>query len=258
MRFLLALLFVAMTAGAVNGASLWVNNITVNEYNMTWDYTETFTGMDAIATRINIERNFGDNDSFINAWELLNADKEMRRKLQSSINNESDVKINNGTGGIEVVDVDSTLSPELLGGTHSVDTVVNRYNITYRFKESIFNASSIWVLGQADTPITIIMPSGVDVTDIRGLNNITKKITNHTELSGIFSAVTTDRGEITLDLARNVSKVEMNISSPPDNITETNSTKPLIGTLSRIRDASIVMVGAIIILLVYLFKVRRH
>ncbi len=48
MKFFWAIALVVFTIGAVDAADLWVNNITVNEYNMTWGYTETFTGMDSI------------------------------------------------------------------------------------------------------------------------------------------------------------------------------------------------------------------
>ncbi len=254
-------LIAAITIGAVDAADLWTNNITVNEYNMTWSYTETFTGNDSISYRVYIDKELGDNDSFINAWEVLKADKEMRKKLGNLIDMEPDVKINNETSGIEVVDIDSTLSPELLGKTHNVDAVVNRYNVTYRFKDSIINASSMWFLGQANTSVTIILPEGVDVTDIGGMSNVSKNVTNHTEISGFFKGISFERGEITLSLEKNTSVKlpEVNIASTAgtDNLTEGNVSKPLVETISRIRDVSLLAVGAVIIILIYIFKVKR-
>ncbi len=262
MRFFLALALIAATIGTVNAADIWANNVTVSEYNMTWGYTETFSGNDSIAYRISIDKELGNNDSFINAWEVLKADKEMRKKLKGLLDAEPDVKINNETAGIEVTDIDSTLSPELFGKTHSVNAIVNRYNVTYRFKESIFNASSIWFMGQANTSVNIVLPEGVDVTDTAGMSNVSKTITNYTVISGFFKDISAaGRGEITLDLEKNTSVrlPDMNITSPSemDNQTEGNVTKPLAETMTKIRDVSIFVVGALIVLLIYIFKVRR-
>lgn len=262
MRFFWAFALIAVTVGAVDAADMWTSNIAVNEYSMTWSYTETFTGNDSILFRTYIDEKLGDNDSFINAWEVLKADKEMRKKLRSLIDMEHDVKIDNETSGIEVVDIDSTLSPELLGKTHSVDPVVNSYNVTYRFKDNIFNASSMWFLGEANTSITIVIPAGLDVTGIGGMSNVTRNITDQTWISGSFASISTGRGEITLNLARNAS-VEVpgiNVTSPSmeENVTENNSTRPMTETLTRIRDASILVAGAIIILLIYVLKLRKQ
>ncbi len=285
MRFFLALALIAATIGAVSAADIWTNgittsnittsnittsnitnsiitnNITVSEYNITWNYTETFSGNDSIAYRISIDKEFGNNDSFINAWEVLKADKEIRKKLKGLLDAEPDVKINNETQGIEVIDIDSTLSPELLGKTHIFDSTVNRYKVTYRFKESILNASSIWFMGQANTSVTIVLPAGVDVTDTAGVSNVSKSIANYTVISGFFKDISAGRGEITLNLEKNTSVrlPDVNITSPPemDNKTEGNGTKPLTEAMTIVRDVSIFVVGAVIILLIYIFKIRR-
>lgn len=269
MRIVLALVLIALTASAGTAERLWVNNITVDEYNMTWSYTETFTGMDSLIYRIGLDEEIGNNDSFINAWEILKIDKKMRERLQSSLDNELDVRIktpytpylNTGSGnnGIEVIDVDSTLSPGLIGKTHAVDTIVNRYKVTYRWKKSIFNASTIWFLGQAKSPVTIILPAGIDVINISGMNNVTENITDHSEITGFFNEISKDRGEITLNLTRNESikaqVSEVNVT----NVTEQGrAAEPLTGIVSKIRDGSILGVGVIIILLIYVFKIRKR
>lgn len=274
MRILIAIVLIALTAGAGSAERLWVNNITVGEYNMTWGYTETFTGADAIAYRIDIDSVFGNNDSFINAWELLNTDKEMRKKLRSAIDNEFDVRIKtletpetpylntgttNGNNGIEVVDVDSSLSPGIIGKTHIEDTIVNKYRVTYRWKDSIFNASSIWFLGQAKSPVEIILPEGIDVTNISGMNNVTKNIGARTGITGFFSEISGDRGEITLNLTRNTSMAAQpqvnatNVTSTGENIT-----KPVTEIASKIRDMSLLIAGVALILVIYIFKVRKR
>ena len=265
MKFFLALVAIAMTAGAGSAEHLWINNISVNEYNMTWSYDETFTGADSIAYRVGIDSGLGNNDSFVSAWELLNADREMRKSLKSAIDQELDVRINNETGGVEVLDVDSTLSPDAIGKTHSMDAVVNRYNVTYRFKESILNASSIWFLGQANSSVTIVMPSGVDVINSSGMNNVSKNFSNHSEITGFFKGMTIDRGEITLYLAKNTSykvpeiNVSSNVTSPAqtENLTM-NFTKSTKEVASKARNATIIIAVFVIIVLIYVFKVKRR
>jgi len=263
MRVLLAFLVIALTVGAGEAGNIWVNNITVNEYDMTWSYNETYTGADSIAFRINIDTGFGDNNSFVNAWELLLADKELRKEFKSSIEKEKDVRINNETSGIYLVDVDAALSPDIIGKTHLFDTIVNRYITTYRFDNSILNAGSIWFLGQAKTPVTIVMPQGVDVVNISGMDNATIIKTDHAVISGVFKEITRERGEITLSLSRNTSfKNEINEShaSNASNVTSIareDETKPLFQTLSSIRNVTIVVAGLLIISLIYIFKIRK-
>ncbi len=261
MRVLLAFLVIVLAAGAGEAGNLWMNNIIVNEYNMTWSYKETYTGADSIAFRMNIYTGFGNNDSFVNAWELLQADKELRKEFKSSIEKEQDVRINNETSGIYLIDVDAALSPDIIGKTHLYDTIVNRYITTYRFDDSILNAGSIWFLGKAKTPVTIVMPQGVDVANISGMDNVTINITDHAEISGFFKEITMDKGEITLTLSRNASfiKKEVNMSGASNvtSIAQEDEKKPLFETLSWLRNITIVAAGLAIISLIYIFKIRK-
>lgn len=263
MRVFIAFLVIALTSGAVSGGNLWVNNITVNEYDMTWSYSDTYVGNDSIAFRVYLDSNYGDNDSFVNAWEVLKADKELRKELRSQIDKEMDVRINNRTQGIEIVDVDAALPTDLIGKTNISDTITNKFIITYRFGDSILNARSIWFLGQANSTVTIVMPPGVDVVNIGGMGNATMIVTDHAEISGFFMATSEERGEITLALARNSSFVRVvvnmsnisNVSSQPG---KNGSAKPMFEMLNFIRDASIVVVGLVLILLIYVLKVKRR
>ncbi len=256
-----ALVFMLLTAGAGAAENQWVNNITVGEQGMTWGYTESFSGNDSIMFRAYIDREFGNDDSFVNAWELLKADKEIRMQFQSSIDKEFDVRINNESAGIHIVDIESTLSPGIIGNIHSSDVIVNRYNVTYSWKDSIFNASSIWFLGQSNSPITIILPPGIDVINTSGINNLTKKINAHTELSGFFSEVSGDRGEITINFIKNTT---VHIEPPVNvkNITTItnatgNETQPVKKVASKIQNVTVLAAGLAIIILIYVFKVRK-
>lgn len=260
MKILFAILMIVLSAGVSTASNIWVNNITVNEYNMTWSYTETYSGADVIVFRTSIDTELGDNDSFLNAWELLKADTEMRKRLKSAIDKEFDVKINNLTGKIEFSDIDSTLSPDLIGVTHNPDMVVNRYNVTYSFKDSIFNASSIWFLGQAGTPAGIVMPYGIKVINISGMNNVSVNISDHTKITGDIKEIDKGRGEITLDISRDTSlkpRPAINITqNNTENLTLTKSANSA-AVLSGMRDAVIVIAGIVIIILIYVFKIRK-
>jgi len=240
----------------------WINNITVSEYNITWGYTETFSDMDSIGYKISIDTGLGDNDSFVNAWELLKADKEARNEFKSALENELDIRINNETTGIEMTDVDSSLSQSIIGKTHVPDTIENRFNVTYRLKESIFNASSIWFLGEPKSPVTIILPAGIDVVDISGMDNMTKNIDSHTEVTGFFSRLSMERGEITINITKNASyQVNYSKSNTTEvNTTENNEniTKPASEISHKIREWSIIGIGIIFIVLIYVFRVRKN
>ena len=259
--FLFLILLISATDLAA-AETRWINNITVSEYNITWGYTETYTGMDSIGYKINIDTGLGNNDSFVNAWELLKADKEARKMFKSAIENELDIRINNQTSGIEMIDVDSSLSQSIIGKTHVSDTIENRFNVTYRFEESIFNASSVWFLGEPKSPVSIILPAGIDVVDISGMDNMTKNIDSHTEVIGFFSKQSMERGEITINIAKNAS---FPVNYSESNITEVNTsekneniTKPASEISQKIREWSIIGIGIIFIILVYVFKVRKN
>lgn len=259
--FLSLILFFSVTDLA-SAETIWINNITVNEYNVTWGYTETFTGMDSIIYRISIDSVLGNNDSFVNAWEVLKADKEARKKFRDSIENEPDIRIDNGTSGIELIDVDSSLSQSIIGKTHSLDTIENRYNVTYRLKDSIFDSSSIWFLGEPKSPVTINLPAGIDVVDISGMDNVTKMTNSYIQVNGNFSEISQGRGEITINITRNATNaVNYSNSSIINVITaeeKENLTKPASEISRKITDWTIVGIGIIFIVLVYVFKVRKN
>lgn len=255
MKIILALVLMALIISTGSAERGWVNNITVNEYNMTWSYTESFTGMDSFVYRVGADEEFGNNDSFINAWELLKIDGEMRRKLRGSIDNEMDVRINNVTEGIEVIDIDAKLSHGIIGNTHTSDAVENKYRVNYRFKESIFSAGSIWFLGQARSPVAIILPEGMDAVSITGMDNVTR---NANEISGAFKELSKERGEITLSIAKNASFV---VKTPVINATGvaiSEKSARQVDLLSKVKDATVLGVGILFILLVYVFKVRKR
>ncbi len=252
--FFLSIL-ILMFVDNVSAGTQWINNITVNEYNISWNYTEIFTGMDSIAYRIGLDSGIGNNDSFINSWEILKADGEARKKFRSSIEKEPDVKIDNNTSAVEIKDVSSSLSQGLIGKTHSTDEIRNEYGVSYRLTKSIYNASSIWFLGQPKSPVTIIMPRGLDISNISGMDNQTIK---DDIIQGSFSNSSSGKGEITINFAKNAS---FHIASPGANITETisapdNKTEHAYEILGSIWKWIIAGIGIIFIILIYVLKIH--
>ena len=261
-RLFLSIFLLFILTDMAGAQTQWINNITVSEYNVTWGYTEIYSGMDSIKYRISIDTGLGNNDSFVNAWEVLKADKEERQRFKSSLQNELDIRIDNGTSGIEMMDIESSLSQAIIGNTHIPDTIENRYTVSYRLKESIYNASSIWFLGEPDSPVTIILPEGIDVSDISGMNNETKNIDLHTEVTGFFSNLSHERGEITINITKNES---YNVTAPESNITKNSSleineniTEPVSEISKKIRNWSLIGIGIVFIVLIYVFKVRKR
>lgn len=257
--FLSIIFFFAFTGHAIAEAQ-WINNITINEYNISWNYNETLTGMDSIAYRISLDLELGNNDSFINAWELLKADKETRNEFKASIENEPDIKINNLTSGIGMIDVYSSLSQEIIGKVHSADKIENRFSVSYRLDESIYNASSIWFLGEPKSQITIIFLPGIEVTNISGMDNHTITIDPQTKIQGYFSNSSSGKGEILVDFRKNASFVihyqRINITQAPSNFT--NATRISSEIPGKMIKWGIIGVGIIFIILIYVLKVRKN
>jgi hypothetical protein len=261
LRIFLSIFLIFTLTDLAASQTQWINNITIDEYNITWSYTETFSGFDSIIYKIGIDSGLGNNDSFVNAWELLKADKEVRKSFKSSIDNELDIKINNETSGIELINIDSTLSQETIGKINNTDTIINRFNVTYRLKESIFNVSSIWFLGEPDSPVTLVLPEGIDVKEVTGMNNSSINIVTHTEITGFFKELSQDRGEITLQIEKNASFVAEKPGIMANNTSiekDENTTKQVYGLSSKIRNISLLFVGLTIILLIYIYKLRKR
>lgn len=259
---LLSLTFLFSLMDFAAAETKWINNITVNEYNITWGYKETFTGLDSRNYRINIDSKIGNNDSFINAWELLKADKEERKTFKSSLENETDIEIDNGTYGIELMDIDSLLSQTIIGKVNINDTIENRFNITYRLSARIFDSSSIRFFGKQGSPITIIFPEGIDIISISGMDNESKNIDTIARIEGYFPNKSKERGEISINFKNNESFF---FNKSQNNITETatpekseNITEPAANVSRIINKWSIAGIGILLIALIYFFKVRHN
>ncbi|MCX9084003.1 MAG: hypothetical protein OIN87_04290 [Candidatus Methanoperedens sp.] len=259
-KIILSLFLIFSLIDPAIAGTRWINNITVNEYNITWSYTESFSGHDSNVYKVGIDSILGNNDSFISAWELLKADKEVRTTFKSSLETEMDIKINNETSGVELIDIDSTLSQATIGDINNTDTIINTYNVTYRLKDSIFNSSTIWFLGESYSPVTLVFPQGIEIKEVTGMTNASINADPHPEISGFFKELSMDRGEILLTVEKNVSFFEDKIGILTHNtstLKDENITKPYSWISSTSSKLSIIGIGIICIIFIYVYKLRN-
>lgn len=264
LRIFLSIILLITATDLSAAESQWTNNITVSEYNISWSYTEIYTGVDSLTYRTNLDLKIGNNDSFINAWELLKTDRNARKKFKEAVGNELDIRIDNETSGVEMIDVNSSLSQDIIGKTNISDTIENRFDVTYRLKESIYNTSSIWFLGEPASPVTIILPIGIDVLGISSFDNETEEIGSLIRIRGYFSNLSNRRGEITVNIIKNAS-YRINYTDAENNVTEILSPEknesmagPAFEISNKIRKWSIIGIGIVFIVLIYVFKVRKN
>ena len=78
---------------------------------MTWEYKEQITDNDAVFFREFIDLQEGNNDNFVNAWEILKAEMFLRDKMKESIENKPDVKLNGTPEAVKARDIEF-LDPE--------------------------------------------------------------------------------------------------------------------------------------------------
>ena len=183
------------------------NNITVERDGMTWNYDEKITDTEAIFFRNLIDRETGNNDGFVNAWEILKMEVLLGDKMEKSIEEEPDVKLNATSDPVELKDVEFWISKDTLGRTEKSSSITNRASVTYSFKEEISPGTDIWLMGTPNSSVTITIPLGLDAELTEGLDNKSLVFENNrTLLRGNFGS----EKNITLWLSENESlKAEM-------------------------------------------------
>ncbi|WP_406656171.1 hypothetical protein V7O62_09940 [Methanolobus sp. ZRKC2] len=121
-----------------------------------------------------IDSEFGDNDSFVAAWELFKVDVSSRKMLLAAIEDDMDLKINGSSDGINSISVASDISMESLGLVDEDDRIVNIYEAHYTFEDPVTSLGEMmWFLGEPDTPVTIRFPENIKVTSTEGIDNAT-------------------------------------------------------------------------------------
>lgn len=178
------------------------NNITIERNGMTWDYDEKTTGDEAILFRSVIDWEAGNNNGFVNAWEILKMEVLLSDRMKKAIEKEPDVKLNSTSETAELKDVEFRIPEEALGRIDKNLSITSRAIVTYGFKEEIGPGTDIWLMGTPDSSVTITLPPGLDAEITEGLDNKSPGFENNRSvLRGNFSS-----GEnITLRLSKNES-----------------------------------------------------
>ncbi|MCQ1534723.1 hypothetical protein FTO70_03255 [Methanosarcina sp. KYL-1] len=197
---LAALMILVLIPGPCTAAFIPGNNITLENRGMAWDYEEHITGREAIFFREVADREAGNNDSFVNAWELLNMELQLQKKLGESIERKPDVKLNGSSNAVKVQDVEFWLSEEALGRVLKISPLTNTARVKYSFEKEAGQDTSLWFLGTPKSEVTITLPEGFDSNKTEGLENkSTMYEDNRMVLKGRFDS----GGEITLWLSEN-------------------------------------------------------
>jgi len=180
-------IFAALVTGSASAEYNWSNQITIYLDGMEWQYTEELSGMDSYVFKYDIDNRQGDKDHFVSTWELMKADKRMRERFRDAIEREMDVKIDNSSLGIEVLDIDASFSKNALGKVESMTELTNTYRVTYSFPEEMLeNGSTIWFLGEPGSVLSVSFPEGTQIISTKGIDNVS---IGTSYLSGRFGAI---------------------------------------------------------------------
>jgi hypothetical protein len=166
-------LFAALVTGSASAEYNWSNQITIHVDGMEWQYTEELSDMDSYVFKYDIDNRQGNKDHFVSTWELMKADKRMRERFRDSIEGEMDVRIDNSSLGIEVLDIDASLSNNALGPVKSMTELTNIYRVTYSFPGGLLeNGSTIWFLGERGSLLSVSFPEGTQIISTKCIDNV--------------------------------------------------------------------------------------
>jgi len=180
-------IFAALVTGSASADYNWSNQITIHLDGMEWQYTEKLSDLDSYAFKYDIDNKQGNKDHFVSTWELMKADKRMRERFRDAIEGEMDVRINNSSLGIEVLDIDASLSNNALGPVKSMTELTNTYRVTYSFPGGMLeNGSTIWFLGEPGSLLSVNFPEGTQIISTKGIDNVSIRTS---DLSGRFGAI---------------------------------------------------------------------
>ena len=180
-------IFAALVTGSASAEYNWSNQITIHLDGMEWQYTEELSGMDTYVFKYDIDNRQGNKDDFVSTWELMKADKRMRGRFRDAIEREMDVKIDNSSLGIEVLDIDASLSRNALGKVESMTELTNTYRVTYSFPAGMLeNGSTIWFLGEPGSVLSVNFPEGTQIISTKGIDNVS---ISTSYLSGRFGVI---------------------------------------------------------------------
>ncbi|HIH94028.1 TPA: hypothetical protein HA338_08295 [Methanosarcina acetivorans] len=204
------------------------NNITMERGGMTWNYDEKITDNEAVFFRNLIDVETGDSDGFVNAWEILKMEVLLSGKMEESIEEESDVKLNSTSDSVELKNVELRISKDALGRTGKKSAITDSASATYMFREEAGPGTDIWLMGTPNSSVTITLPQGLDAELTKGLDNKSLEFKNNrTLLKGNFGS----EKNITIWLSENetfkseLQSMEMNRDKNAENESEENATQ---------------------------------
>jgi hypothetical protein len=180
-------IFAALVTGSASAENNWSNQITIHPDGMEWQYTEKLSDLDSYVFKYDIDNRQGNKDHFVSTWELMKADKWMRERFRDAIECEMDVRIDNSSLGIEVLDIDASLSNNALGPVKGMTELTNIYRVTYSFPGGLLeNGSTIWFLGEPGSLLSVNFPEGTQIISTKGIDNVSIRTSN---LSGRFGTI---------------------------------------------------------------------
>lgn len=187
--FVLTILFVPLFAEPCSATFIPSNNITLERNGMTWEYQEKITENEAVFFREFIDLQEGNDDNFVNAWEILKAEMFLRDKMKASIENKPDVKLNGTTEAVKTRDVEFWIPKEALGKTEKNSSITNSASVSYSFEKELCQDTAIWLMGTPKSNVTITLPMGFDAIRTEGLDYKNLGFENNrTVLKGSFSS----------------------------------------------------------------------
>lgn len=202
-NFLLAAFLILLLSGTGAAAFSYSNSITLNSGGATWEYKEYVTGSEASFSRQLIDNQAGNNDSFVNVWELIGMERKFGERLRESIEKKPDIKLNNSSETVKVLDVEYRFSEDSLGNVFKTTAFKNHARATYSIdKGALTSGTEAWFRGTPKSKVTFTLPPGLDVNGTEGLeNNSVSFVKGRAVLKGKFD----EKGEITLRLSENKS-----------------------------------------------------
>jgi hypothetical protein len=222
-------IFAALVTGSASAEYNWSNQITIHPDGMEWQYTEKLSDLDSYAFKYDIDNKQGNKDDFVSTWELMKADKRMRERFRDAIESEMDVRIDNSSLGIEVLDIDASISKNALGPVKSMTELTNTYRVTYSFPGGLLeNGSTIWFLGEPGSLLSVNFPEGTQIISTKGIDNVS---IGTSDLSGRFGAINesitatesegaTDNVSVTVEGATD--NVSVTVEGMTDNVSATD------------------------------------
>ena len=186
--FLLEILLMpAFLAEPFTAAFVPGNNITMERNGMTWEHQEQIKGNEAVFFRNFIDLQAGNDDNFVNAWEILKAEISLRDQKKEAVKAKPEVKLNGTSEPVKVTDVDFWFSKEALGKTEKNSSITNSASVSYIFEKEMGQGTDIWFMGTPNSNVTITLPVGFDAEKTEGLDNKTQESgNNRTVLKGSF------------------------------------------------------------------------